>query len=257
MINFRDLGGYKSIDGRKVKYGIFFRSGHLSDLSVEEKEYLKKLKIKNILDYRTEEEIRCYPTPELDNITNIRITAMDMTTKNGLKFGSVEDMIKTFLYVENSFQILKENYYNLPINNPSYKKLVEFIKNPEMLPILNHCTAGKDRTGVGCAIILMLLGVSREDIVKDYLKSNDYTNESIKEFLENNPYAKDAFFKIKNDGYELPIEKLNYIFGVNEDYINASFQRIDEEYQSTEDFLKGEFNLTERDIKDLRGKYLE
>ncbi|MBH9877726.1 tyrosine-protein phosphatase, partial [Clostridioides difficile] len=114
------------------------------------------------------------------------------------------------------------------------------------LPILNHCTAGKDRTGVGSAIILMILGVSRENIMKDYLKSNDFADKEIERFIEYKPKFKD-----------IPKENLKYIFGVNEEYMKTAFRRIDEEYISVEAYLYGEFNLNKEEIRKLRNQYLE
>ncbi|MDO7206200.1 tyrosine-protein phosphatase [Paraclostridium bifermentans] len=119
------------------------------------------------------------------------------------------------------------------------------MKNDSNLPILMHCTAGKDRTGVGSAIILMILGVNRSSIVEDYLKSNQSAKDSINEILSVQP-------ELKN----VPKDKLKYIFGVNEIYINEVFKRIDTDFDSTEDYLFKEFNLTKDDIKNLQSKYL-
>lgn len=246
MRNFRDLGGNKSVDGRTVKYGLFFRSANLFNLNEEDVEKLKSLNIKYIFDYRSDDEAEKEPSTIIKNINYIRIPAMDMPNEKSVKFGSIEAMVEELFEKDGAFYMLRDSYYNLPINNKSYKKLIELVKNSEMLPILNHCTAGKDRTGVGCAIILMILGVSREDIVKDYLKSNDYAKEAIEEFVAKKP-------EFRN----IPIEKLNYIFGVNEEYINTAFKKIDEIYLSTEEFLYKEFNLTSEDIERLRNEYLE
>lgn len=161
-------------------------------------------------------------------------------------FGSIEDMIDGLFEKDGAFNMLNNSYYNLPISNPSYKKLVELIKGYSNLPILNHCIAGKDRTGVGSAIILMILGVSRENIMKDYLKSNDFAEREIERFIEYKP-------KFKG----IPKEKLNYIFGVNEEYMKTAFRRIDEEYSSVEKYLYGEFSLDKEEIKKLRNQYLE
>lgn len=246
MRNFRDLGGHKTTDGRTVKHGLFFRSASLSNLDSQDIEKLKNLNIKNIFDYRSDEEANRNPSTIIQNINNIRVPAMSMPDEYSVKFGSVEEMAEELFEKNGAFNMLKDSYYNLPLNNQSYKKLVELIKNADSLPILNHCTAGKDRTGVGCAIILMILGVSREDIIRDYLKSNEYAKESIKDFVAKKPGLKDV-----------PIEKLNHIFGVNEDYINAAFKKIDEKYKSTEEYLLYEFGLTSKDIEQMRNEYLE
>ncbi|HEK4768466.1 TPA: tyrosine-protein phosphatase, partial [Clostridioides difficile] len=99
---------------------------------------------------------------------------------------------------------------------------------------------------VGSAIILMILGVSRENIMKDYLKSNDFADKEIERFIEYKPKFKD-----------IPKENLKYIFGVNEEYMKTAFRRIDEEYISVEAYLYGEFNLNKEEIRKLRNQYLE
>ncbi|HIE4742891.1 TPA: tyrosine-protein phosphatase [Clostridioides difficile] len=246
MKNFRDLGGNKTEDGRTVKKGLFYRSAKLSNLSENDIKILKELNIKYIFDYRSDEEARKHPSTIISNIKNIRIPAMRELEESGGSFGSIEDMIDGLFEKDGAFNMLNNSYYNLPINNPSYKKLVELIRDYSNLPILNHCTAGKDRTGVGSAIILMILGVSRENIMKDYLKSNDFADKEIERFIEYKPKFKD-----------IPKENLKYIFGVNEEYMKTAFRRIDEEYISVEAYSYGEFNLNKEEIRKLRNQYLE
>lgn len=246
MKNFRDLGGYKTADGRTVKKGLFFRSAHLTDLSQEDIDVLKKYKIKHIFDYRNDDEADKYPSTQIENIKNIRIPALKMPSTESDEFDSVESMVDEFFIKGLAYNRMKDSYYQLPINNESYKNLINLVKDPNMLPVLSHCTAGKDRTGVGCSIILMLLGVSREEIVKEYLKSDGYVEEFIEEFLTFKPELKDV-----------PKEKLRYIFGVYEEYIKESFKRIDEMYSSSEEYFEKEFNITKEDIQKIRDAYLE
>ncbi|WP_148550625.1 tyrosine-protein phosphatase [Paraclostridium bifermentans] len=245
MINFRDIGGCKSSDGRVVKEGLFFRSANLVNLSKNDLQMLKDLNIKTIFDFRDESERLSSPSDIVENINYIRIPAMPQLKSNIAQLGSIKEMMENMFDKNNAFELLKEAYYNLPVNNPAYKELVKLMQNDSSLPILMHCTAGKDRTGVGSAIILMILGVNRSSIVEDYLKSNQSAKDSINEILSVQP-------ELKN----VPKDKLKYIFGVNETYINEVFKRIDTDFESTEDYLLKEFNLTKDDIKNLQSKYL-
>lgn len=246
MNNFRDLGGIESQDGRKVKKGYFYRSAKLDNLTEEDIKLLKDLKIKTIFDYRSDSEAEMHPSTKVEGIENIRVPAMNFAKYDGAKFGSIEEMVDNMSGKTGAFDMLKESYHDLPIKNESYKKLVEIVRDPNRLPVINHCTAGKDRTGVGSAIILMILNVSRENILKDYLKSNDFAELEIDKLIEKKP----EFANIDR-------EKLNHIFGVNEDYIDAAFSRIDEEYSSTEEYLYNEFGLNSDDLKKLRDLYLD
>lgn len=246
MENFRDLGGNKSKDGRVVKNGLFFRSAHLNNLTDEDIDKLKSLNIKHIFDYRSDYEAMDKPTTEIEDIKVIRIPALEMPSQKDVQGRSTQEIIKEIFENNGAFNMIKDSYYKLPIGNQSYKKLVELIKNPNNLPILNHCTSGKDRTGVGCAIILMILGVSREDIIKDYLVSNDCADYAIDEYLKKNPEYKDV-----------QREKLKHIFGVNKQYINNAFKKIDENYDTVEKYLYEEFNLSYDDIESIRNNYLQ
>lgn len=246
MRNFRDLGGYKTSDGRKIKKGIFFRSAHLTNLNQEDIDKLRSLNIKHIFDYRNDDEAERYPSTLIESIKNIRIPALKMPSTESDEFDSIETMVSEFFDKGLAYDRMKDSYYRLPVENESYKNLINLVRDPNMVPILCHCTAGKDRTGVGCSIILMLLGVERHDIIEEYLKSEGYVNEFIAEFLSFRP-----------DLSHVPEEKLRYIFGVNEEYIKESFRKIDEMYESIEDYFLKEYNITEEEIKTIRDAYLE
>ncbi|MDR0879794.1 MAG: tyrosine-protein phosphatase [Clostridioides sp.] len=246
MINFRDLGGIKTQDGRVVKKNLFYRSGSLENLSEEDIADMKKLKIRTVMDFRSDEEAKKHPTTMIEGIKDIRISAMSLEGFGNSKFGSVEEMIEKMFNNNGVYNILKEGYYDLPVNNKAYKELVDIVKNKDRLPVLNHCSAGKDRTGVGSAIILMILGVSRENIYADYMKSNDFAQGEV-----------DRFVKYKPEFKDVDREKLNHVFGVNEDYIGAAFKRIDDDYVSVEDYLFVEFGLDRAQLSKLRNQYLE
>lgn len=241
MKNFRDLGGNKIEDGRIVKKGLFYRFVKLLNLSENDIKILKELNIKYIFDYRSDEEVCKYLLIIILNIKNIRILVMRELEELGGSFGFIEDMIDGLFEKDGVFNMLNNSYYNLFINNLLYKKLVEFIRDYFNLLILNYCIVGKDRIGVGSVIIFMILGVLRENIMKDYLKSNDFVDKEIERFIE---YK----FKFK----DILKENLKYIFGVNEEYMKIVFRRIDEEYISVEVYLYGEFNLNKEEIRKLR-----
>ncbi|MDR1774223.1 MAG: tyrosine-protein phosphatase [Clostridioides sp.] len=244
MENFRDLGGIISNDGRFVKKNYFFRSANLDNITQEDRALLKKLNIKSIIDYRS--DIESKNNIEIEGVDIIRIPAMNFDSDNYVKFGSIEEMIKNMATDKRAYEFLKNRYYQLPLKNKAYHKLVEIVRTPEKLPVINHCMAGKDRTGFGSALILMILGVSRENIMIDYLKSNVYADLEI-----------DKLFKKIPELNKYDRESLNYIFGVNEDYINESFKSIDENYGGTEKYLKNEFNFTNKEIEEIRKTYLD
>lgn len=243
--NFRDLGGYKNRFGKTIKNGIFYRSGHLNTISEEEKLKLKELGIKTIFDYRSDKEFELRPTPTLDGIALNRICAINIEGNTG--FGSLDDMLQKAMRNELSFDLIINLYKHLPFNNPSYEKLVELIKNKDNLSILQHCAAGKDRTGIGSAIILMLLGCDRETIIEDYL----FSNEALKDDIEN--ILKPIIPKVTED----QLKVIQGMIGVELQFIEASLNQIEEKYSDYDKYLIEEFDLTMEDIEDIRSKYTE
>ena len=129
-----------------------------------------------------------------------------------------------------------------------YRKFLDVMKENENGAVLYHCTVGKDRVGVGTSLLLMMLGVSREDIIKDYLKTND----SMKEATE----ASMALGRKRGVDEEI-IENIPYINGVDASYLYRVFDFIDTEYGTFENFLEKRMEIDEKYIEEMRKNYLE
>ncbi|MCJ8010218.1 tyrosine-protein phosphatase [Paenibacillus sp. KQZ6P-2] len=245
--NFRDMGGYQATDGRRVKYGLFFRSDELTGLSEQDIETLRTLNIKTIFDYRSDHEARIKPDPVLAHVTNVRISAnpenqherMNMPVEpkskdqqgHFLKDLAQSDFFKNF----RAETYMLELYSKLPINNPSYKRLMEMIQKPDHLGLVHHCTAGKDRTGVGSALILLALGVSEQTVMEDYL----LTNETMKVFNRN------ILERIAEHADDTVLSNLNHMLAVKEELMKAAFESIKKTYGNYDAYFAEEFGLTE------------
>lgn len=249
--NFRDLGGYETSDGKNVKWGLFYRSESLSNLKGEDLEYFKSLGIKFILDYRSKEEALNAPDIQLDSVKNINISGMNL---NG---GGESDNLDMTEYAKellsgakmsfNPEELLKEGYESMPLNNPAYKELFKLFENPENMAILQHCTAGKDRTGVGSALILLALNVPEDTVIEDYMESNKNMrtlNDKVMEAFKD--YIKDE--KIK--------KSLQEMLGVNELLIKSSLTTIKNKYGSYENYFNVEYGLDKKKLEKLREVYL-
>lgn len=250
--NFRDLGGVKNKNGKIVKKGLFFRSSNLGSLSNEDIQAIKDLNIKCIFDYRTDEEANHEPTIVIPGIRYIRVPAFSMGSflqgNQSISFNKEEMQNQIFELVSTNkmYDMMLKLYESLPINNSSYKKLVELIQDSNELAFLSHCTSGKDRTGVGSAIIYMILGVDRDTIMKDYLESNVYAKTQIEGLIKQYP-------QLEN----IPYDYINNMLGVNENYILAVFKAIDSKYKTVEEYLLHEFDLNEEKIERIRAYCLE
>lgn len=246
VMNFRDMGGYETCDGRRVKKGIFYRSGDLSRMTDKDKALFESLGIRTIFDYRDDQEAITNPDPTFEHVANIRIPAkrndgIEMPTVTLKDIGN-----KIFLNRINA-DVFTEMYSQLAFKNPSYRKLIEIIQEPDRLGILHHCAAGKDRTGVGGALILLVLGVPRNLILADYLLTNDYMKP-----------MRDAMIPLlTNHLNEKEMLQFGDIMSAKESYLQAVFHAIDQKYGDENRFFEEEYGLNFSKRQKLQQYYLE
>jgi protein-tyrosine phosphatase len=241
--NTRELGGYKTTDGKSVKWGMLYRSDKLSDISDTDQEYLQSLGIKKIVDFRSKEEKTEDPDiiPEGINYIEMPVNvdgAMRSKIEAVLK-GETEKEVKSFLVDANrefvtSYTDVYENFL---------RGLID-----EDAPTLFHCTAGKDRAGFAAAITLIALGVSKENVIEDYMKTNAFTEDRIEEILNQIELM---------SLYQADAEILRPLIGVERVYIETAFKTAEEKYGSLENFIRDGLNISDEDIQKLRNKFLE
>lgn len=167
--NTRELGGIKTSDGGVTKENVFWRSDVTSFPSEEDIEKLLSAHITTIIDMRTDSEVQKSPNG-LAGIAGFEYHHFPITEGSGVP-ESLEDVPRSYMDIA-----LAENMPNVMKNLAEAKDGVLF-----------HCTAGKDRTGVVSAIILMLCGAVREDIVSNYVVSREYNHKRLEAFLAAHP----------------------------------------------------------------------
>ena len=246
--NFRDLGGYKTEDGRALKWGKIYRSDDLHLLTDEDLKYLSRLNIKSVVDFRSDEERESEPDRLNPDMTQVLLPIKfkpeeldDETLKNLMKnltFGTLD-----------SSNLLRD--FNIVIVKDfatEYKKFFRHVIENNAEPIVFHCTAGKDRAGFASAMILTVLGVPREKVIEDYLLTNTYVKDHVdSEMLE---IELKTFFRADTDN----LRKINL---VEERYIQAAFDTIDSEWGGMDNYISGALGLSEEDILKLKDFYLE
>ena len=241
--NTRELGGYKTTDGKSVKWGMLYRSDKLSDISDTDQAYLQDLGIKKIIDFRSKEEKEEDPDIIPKGIDYIEMPisvdgAMRSKIEAVLK-GETNKDVKSFLIDANKEFV--SNYTDV------YE---DFLRNliDDDGPALFHCTAGKDRAGFAAAITLIALGVSKEDVINDYMKTNQFTKERIEEII-----GQIELMTL----YQTDAEILRPLLGVEREYIETAFQTAEEKYGSLENFIRDGLNISDKDIQKLRNKFIE
>ena len=244
--NLRDLGSYQTQDGKHVKKGYFFRSSRLMDFDKEELEILNSLHIKKIYDLRSKEEVKDAPDPELKGAEYIHSSAAARTDGTEVNFSPATLIAENVYSKESNDEFTHKVYGNLPFSY-AYKRIFEDIVAGNV-PILFHCSAGKDRTGIAAILILLALGVDEETAMYDYMLTNEYRKEYIDHF-------KTVFPLTRIDG-ELAGMLLAYegVTYTNADY---SLKRIKEKYASYDEYFEKEYNLDKFALQRLRDLYTE
>jgi protein-tyrosine phosphatase len=241
--NTRELGGYKTTDGKSVKWGMLFRSDKLSDISEADQKYLQALGIKKIIDFRSEEE----KTEDPDIIpTGISYVEMPISVDGAMR-SKIEAVLKGETDKEVESFLIDANREFVTNYTDVYENFLRGLID-EDVPTLFHCTAGKDRAGFAAAISLIALGVSREDVIEDYMKTNAFTEDRIEEILSQ--------IKLMSL-YQADAEILRPLIGVEQIYIETAFETAEEEYGSLENFIRDGLNISDEDIQKLRNKFLE
>ncbi len=247
VYHFRDIGGYKSEDGRRVKWNMFFRADKLSGLTENDIRYIKNMNVKTILDLRSKMEVKGSPDPKIKGINYINLSAMKEFDESAGNLDMISLFNSGILDKIDVKKFMLNAYRNMVSNNAALRELIACLENEDSLPIIFHCSTGKDRTGLASVIILSLLGVPKKVVKEDYMASNIYRlniNEIItKKFKE----------KIKSS------EKLNflsYVLEVKEELIDAVFDEICTKYGDMDNYLEKEFGLTKKKRKELKNRFL-
>lgn len=168
-VNFRDLGGYPTHDGKRVKWGMIYRSGTLANLTRRDWQYLGAMRVRTVCDFRSQDEVleEPYRYPFGMHYLHHPIQTDESTLQR----------VRTMLFSPHKLgDIMRHIYEKIVIDdNPALFKLVfDRLTNPAALPLVIHCVAGKDRTGIVAAVLLAVLGVPDEIIIADYTLSNHY-----------------------------------------------------------------------------------
>lgn len=245
--NFRDVSGYRNSEGKIMIDRKIFRGASLHLISSKDAEYLsKELGIKYILDYRDKKEAESKPDVLINDLVYERMSALSIksTKYQGFDFGELlnKDMNQDNLRL--MLEYLRDGYTQMAFNNPAYHKLFELLlKNDGN--VYFHCSAGKDRTGIGAFLVMIALGMSEEDAIKEYLLSNKYLESFVQEFyLEHNI----------SQEYKKYTDMLLF---VNRENIMLTIQSIKNKYQNYDAFLEKEYGIDEEKRNILKLMYCE
>lgn len=232
--NFRDLGGYPGKDGRLVRWRQIFRSNHLGHLTEADIEVLRPLGLKSAFDFRGSEE---------------RVAAMCGLAEIAVHSLPIEPTVVAALRARlaggvalspaDALDVMRDSYRNyVRYNTPSFRALFAHLLE-DRAPLVIHCTAGKDRTGFACALILHALGVPNEVIAEDYLLTN--------RFYRRDPGASS----------DLPEDVRQVLGSVEASFLAAAFEAISADYGDLEGYFGDGLGLGAGERATLQARYLE
>lgn len=246
--NFRDLGGYRTSDGHYVRWGLVYRSNHLVNLTARDFEYLNSLGIRLVCDVRSDGERARAP----DHWTGNAPEFFFVPIGSNLITTPTADDLKRRVATINSETKDSVRAYDYAIEYAGqYAKILRRIAAGD-LPAVEHCTAGKDRTGVFSAILLTALGVPRDTVVQDYLLSNQYL------------LAPDTIASTSADlqhafGLTEPpdLSTVKAIMTARPETLEATLDKITRTYGSFDNYLRDALKLSDSDLALIRQRLLE
>ena len=250
--NLRDLGGYQTKDGATVAAGFIYRSNQLSGINPGDMQMLANLKLKNAFDLRTKVERDKRPEELPPGVNYVVLDVLSDSPQAGPaqleKLMADPKVANAELgggKVEEGFKASYREFINLPSAQREFRKLFLSLGDKEQVPALFHCTTGKDRTGWAAAAFLTLMGVPKDTVYEDYLRSNDNILRAYKKVI-------DGFVAAGGDA-EIP----KAILGVKKEYLDAAFDEMQTKYGSIENYFADGLGIDAAQQQALRDLYLK
>ena len=228
--NFRDLGGVRTLDGRYVKWGKIFRSDDLNNLADKDLEYLAGIPLLSVVDFRSEAEIKVAPDKLPASVKDyypLSITPGNLNSTADIAGFSISQIDSIMMSI-NEMLVSDQSCIDV------YKELFRLLQEGDKIPLVYHCSAGKDRTGMATALIYLSLGVDEETVLKDYLMSNNYLSGKYASYIAERP-------------------NLKPLFEVKPSFLMAGINKIKKDHESVQNYL---VNILGVDISKMKETYL-
>ena len=253
LINTRDLGGMKTADGRTILPGKLIRSGQLFGVSPSDLERISEL-VDTVVDFRTEREKAECPDVPVPGSSYHFIPVLESFAKGiSREKKSDEDFIITLArdpeeacrHMCAMYSAFVESDYSLS----RYGRFLRILLEDHDRAVLWHCSVGKDRAGIGALLVQKILGVSDEDVIEDYLATNDYVQDEFRKV------SALVHQKLMSDDPSID-RSMEFFFFANRSYIESFFDSINKRFGSFNSFVRDGLGLSDEDVTLLRQKYL-
>ncbi len=239
--NFRDLGGYPAAGGKHVKWGHIYRSADISKLTDADLLALQSRHVALVCDLRGPQEVAQAPDRLPAGARSLALPAGSEKIDPRLLMGGGKNV--------NRDSLMRAVYTNTSFFKAKYKPMFdELLALPGNEAMLFHCSAGKDRTGIGAALVLSALGVDRATILQDYAATDTYWQAGREQSLQ----------RMAQAGLSAAaINAVRPLLVANPAYLAGTFAALDQQYGSVQKYLASELGLTPKRLAALRTKYLQ
>ena len=237
-------------DGRHILPRKLLRSGSLYHVSLADQDMLlEDYKLSTVIDFRTEAEREQKPDTIMKGVEYYPIPVLDEETSGITQAGTLIDMLTKFDQVPDEF--ICKQYENLvrdEICIKQYANFLDVVLHQKKGAVLWHCSAGKDRVGIGTALLLYALGVPRKTIKEDFLKTNVYLDNEMQHMVR--------YLETRMIVTPEIMDKVRLLYKVKGEYLDTAFRTIEKDYGSVDYFMRKALYMNPKTIEALRNKYL-
>lgn len=251
--NLRDVGGWPTADGGRVRRATAYRSTELGRLDADGVRAVGALGIARVYDFRTAAERAQQPDRLPDGVTGVNLDVLADSVEASAA-ASLNDIVaqpamaRQFLGDGKAVELMRQSYRDivgLPSALASYRSFFTGLIEPRARPALFHCTTGKDRTGWGAASLLMLLGVAESDVRRDYLLTNDELLPALRPIF-------DQFAAAGGDP-----DLLLPVLGVREEYLDTALDVMRRRFGDVEGYFADGLGIDATGQQALRAVFVE
>ncbi|MGO3731938.1 MAG: tyrosine-protein phosphatase [Vagococcus sp.] len=244
LVNFRDIGNKETKDGKKVKTGCFLRSGEVVGVETNEIErLLTDFRLKKIVDFRGESEVNERPDDTISGVDYINIDILKDSKEQG---ASLEELVNSPFTAHVGMMRLYDELILTKAAQKGYHTFLDMLVSHHDEPVLFHCFAGKDRTGLGAALILGSLDVPKSAILDDYLLTNHMRKEANQVIVN----------QLREKGMpEEHLKEVLVMMNVDQRYLEHSFDLMEKEYGGFKGYIKDALDMPESFFSDMKKMY--
>lgn len=251
--NFRDLGGIPAADGKRVRPGMLYRSGHLAAIKPKTADKLRdKMGLRAVVDLRSPSELAEKPDVVAEGVDYCHLPPLNDEQNPSINKKNRRPILYKIMAQDGGARrYLSDTYRTMIAEAPALDAFSDLIHllldDQEEGAVLWHCTQGKDRTGIASAAVLLALGVDRDEIMRDYMRTN--RSVRLKNWL--------IYLGVTLVTFSIhTASSLNLLLTSQRDYLGAAFEEMDSIYGGTDGFLHDGLGLSNDDIDELRSIYL-